>query len=100
MILATEAIGNVAEEHMKDLYGVRFFTRLTFRECVKKRCRWFARCAPLHWTKTTTTEWRECVPAPNERHFTHDYKTFGSDAIAEGAKQRCVEEHINELWPD
>jgi RHS repeat-associated protein len=88
---AAEVAGKVQEQR----FGVKLYTKLGYRECLKGRCKIFGKCSPLHW-KPAVTDPRLCKPNSSEAH-TEDGNAFVYYEAAAKAKSRCEEEHRKEF---
>jgi len=75
--------------------GVRLYTVIVYDICTQKRCKWIGKCSPLHWV-TRTSQRRQCKPESAEQH-PFATENFDSVQAAQGAVERCKEEHIKEF---
>lgn len=101
--LVVDAVSQVAKALEEQQNGVKVYTELAYRTCVKGHCggvRGLIRkirgtCSPFHWSPSITGP-RLCKPMSAEEH-PQSSENFLDHATAEGALPRCLKEHIDEF---
>ena len=92
----SEATSVAVSKKLQDFQnGTKLYTILIYNLCVKKRCKLFGQCSPMHWVPLRT-EARPCKPTSAEAHPLHE-DAFVDRETANAAASRCQEEHAKEF---
>ncbi len=91
-----EAVTVAVSKKLEDFQnGTKLYTVLIYNLCIKKRCKLFGECSPLHYAPKKT-EPRLCRPTLAEAHPLRE-GAFIDRETANAATSRCLQEHAQEF---